>query len=127
MAAKHAAAKYSGLILAALTVPALTAPALTTPALAAGLSAEAITKAVEAAGADQAKLTAYCTMAKRIEEIGDDEKKAEAAGEEIDGYFKALGADFEAAWTTGQEAADNSAEAKAFDDALNKLEQKCPK
>jgi len=127
MAAKHAAAKYSGLILAAATLAALTAPAFTAPALAAGLSAEAITKAVDAAGADKAKLTAYCTMAKRIEEIGDDEKKAEAAGEEIDGYFKTLGADFEAAWTAGQEAADNSAEAKAFDDALNKLEEKCPK
>lgn len=92
---------------------------------AAPLSADAITKAIDAAAADAAKTKAYCSMSKKMEEIGDDEKKAEAAGDEIDGYFTTLGDDFEAAWDAGQDAADGSAEAKAFDDAMQKLDAKC--
>jgi hypothetical protein len=92
---------------------------------AAALSADAITKGIEAAGGDPAKVKAYCAMTKKMDEVGDDQKKAEAAGDEIDGYFKTLGDDFQAAFDAGQDAADNSAEAKAFDAATTKLDGQC--
>jgi hypothetical protein len=64
-------------------------------------------------------------MAAKFEEVGDDEKKAEAAGEAIDGYFQTLGPDFEAAWDAGQNADESSPEGKAFDAAMTKLDATC--
>lgn len=96
-------------------------------AAAAEMSAADVTKAVEGVSNDPAKVAAYCAMAKKMDEIGDDEKAAEAAGEEIDGYFKTLGADFEAAWAAAQESAEDSPQGKAFEDAMNKLDDKCDK
>ncbi len=95
------------------------------PAAYAAVSANAITKAIEDAASDATKAEAYCAMSKKMDEVGDDEKKAEAAGDEIDGYFKILGPDFEAAWDAGQDAADGTAEATAFDNAMQKLDERC--
>jgi hypothetical protein len=91
------------------------------------MSAADIKKNLEAAASDPAKVTAYCAMAKKMDEVGDDEKKAEAAGNEIDGYFKTLGEDFENAWDDGQDAADGTPEAKAMDEAVSTLDAKCSK
>lgn len=113
--------KISMLILAGC----LLAPEAAAQAQAAGVDAAGITKAIDSAAGDTTKVKAYCDMAKKFEEVGDDEKKAEAAGDEIDGYFKALGPEFEAAWTSGQDADENSAEGKAFDEAMGKLDAKC--
>lgn len=101
--------------------------AMSSAAFAAEMSAEAITKAVDGVSNDPAKVTAYCAMAKKMDEIGDDDKAAEAAGEEIDGYFKTLGADFEAAWASAQESAEESPQGKAFEEAMTKLDEKCGK
>jgi hypothetical protein len=92
---------------------------------AAAVDAATITKSIDAAAGDAAKVKAYCDMSKKMEEVGDDDKKAEAAGTEVDGYFKALGPEFEAAWNAGQEAKEDAAEGKAFDEAMGKLDAKC--
>jgi hypothetical protein len=89
------------------------------------MSAADIKKNLEAAASDPAKAKAYCAMAKKMDEVGDDEKKAQAAGDEIDSYFKTLGDDFENAWDAGQDAADNSPEATAMDEAMTTLDGKC--
>ncbi|HET6389483.1 hypothetical protein [Hyphomicrobium sp.] len=89
------------------------------------LSAAEIKTNLEAVASDPAKVKAYCAMSKKMDEIGDDEKKAEAAGDEIDGYFETLGDDFADAWDSAEEAADNSPEAKAMDEALSTLDSKC--
>lgn len=89
------------------------------------MSAADIKKNLEAVASDPAKVKAYCAMSKKMDEIGDDEKKAEAAGDEIDGYFKTLGEDFENAWDDGQDANDGTPEAKAMDDAVSTLDAKC--
>ncbi|MFA5956170.1 hypothetical protein [Hyphomicrobium sp.] len=89
------------------------------------LSAADITKNLTAAASDPAKVKAYCAMSKTMDEVGDDEKKAEAAGDQIDGYFKTLGEDFEAAWDSGQDAKDGSPEANAMDAAVATLDAKC--
>ena len=98
---------------------------LAPPAFAAGVDAATIGKNIEAAAGDPVKAKAYCDMSKKMEQIGDDDKKAEAAGDEIDGYFKTLGADFQTAWDAGQAADEKSAEGKAFDAAMTKLDAKC--
>jgi hypothetical protein len=89
------------------------------------VSAADIKKNLEAAASDPAKVKAYCAMSKKMDEVGDDEKKAEAAGDEIDGYFKTLGQEFEDAWDSGQDAADGTPEAKAMDEAISSLDAKC--
>lgn len=96
-----------------------------TPVQAAEVNAAAITKSIDAATADPVKAKAYCDLAAKFDEVGDDEKKAEAAGDQIDGYFKVLGAEFEAAWDAGQNATEESAEGKAFDEAMTKLDATC--
>lgn len=92
---------------------------------AAAMSAADIKKNLEAAASDPAKVTAYCAMSKKMDEVGDDQKKAEAAGDEIDGYFKTLGDGFQSAWDAGQDSADGSPEAAAMDEAMNTLDAKC--
>lgn len=94
-------------------------------AYAATVDAAAITKSIASVQSDPAKVKAYCAMSKKFEEIGEDDKKAEAAGDEIDGYFKVLGSEFEAAWTAGQNAEETSAEGKAFDETMTKLDAAC--
>jgi hypothetical protein len=64
-------------------------------------------------------------MSKKMDEVGDDEKKAEAASDEIDGYFNTLGEGFENAWDAGQDAADGTPEANAMDAAMTTLDGKC--
>jgi hypothetical protein len=109
---------YAALVAALLMAPAAHAAD-------AKMGAADIQKNLEAAASDPAKVKAYCAMSKKMDEVGDDEKKAQAAGDEIDGYFKALGEDFENAWNAGQDAADGSPEANAMDAAMTTLDAKC--
>ena len=110
---------------AALVTALLFAPAVHAADEPAKMSAADIKKNLTAAASDPAKVTAYCAMSKKMDEVGDDEKKAQAAGDEIDGYFKILGDDFENAWEVGQDAADGSPEATAMDEASSTLDAKC--
>lgn len=114
---------YAAVIAALLIVPA--AHAQDAKNAAPKLSAADIKSSLDAVAADPTKTKAYCDMAKKMDEVGDDQKKAEAAGDQIDGYFKILGEDFENAWDAGQDAADGSAEAKAMDDGMTALDAKC--
>lgn len=99
---------------------------LATPALALDPKIDQAVKTFSAVEGDPAKIQAYCEMGKTMEEVGDDEKKLEAADSKIDGYFKTLGPDFETAWNAGENLKEDSAEAKALSDALDKLDAKCP-
>ena len=114
---------YAAVVAALLIVPA--AHAQDAKNADAKMSAADIKSSLEAAASDPAKVKAYCDMAKKMDEVGDDQKKAEAAGEQIDGYFKVLGDDFENAWDAGQDAADGTPEAKAMDEGMTALDAKC--
>ena len=109
---------YAALVTALLFAPAVHAAD-------AKMGAGDIKKSLEAAASDPVKVKAYCAMSKKMDEVGDDEKKAQAAGDEIDGYFKVLGDDFENAWDAGQDAADGTPEANAMDEAMTTLDGKC--
>ncbi len=117
--------KFHALLVTALLLAPVAAHAADDSKEPPKVSAADIKKNLEAAASDPAKVKAYCAMSKKMDEVGDDEKKAEAAGDEIDGYFKTLGEDFENAWDSGQDAKDGSPEATAMDEAVTALDAKC--
>jgi hypothetical protein len=97
------------------------------PAFAADPKVEAAVKTFEGVAATPEKLTAYCAMTAKMNEIGDDEKKAEASAEEMNGYFDKLGPEFEDAWAAGDELPDDSPDVEVLSQALTKLDEACPK
>ncbi len=96
-----------------------------TVALAADPKIEAAVKTFDQVTATPEKLAAYCAMVKKMEDIGDDEKKAEAANAEMEGYFKTLGAEFEEAWAAGENLSDGSPDLEVLDTAMTKLDSAC--
>lgn len=92
---------------------------------AADAKVEAAVKTFEGVAASPDKLKAYCAMSKKMEEIGEDEKKAEASSDEMNGYFEALGAEFEEAWSAGDELPENSPDIETLNQALEKLDGAC--
>jgi hypothetical protein len=95
-------------------------------ALAADPKVEAAIKAFAGVESDPAKLKIYCDLSKVMDAAGEDETKAAAAQSDIDGYLKKLGPEFESAWDAGEGLEENSPDGKTYDDALNKLDEKCP-
>ena len=110
---------------AGLALALIAAPAVLTPAVALDAKIESAIKVFEAASGDAAKMKTYCTMNKLMTDVGDDEKKAEAAEAQFNGFLKELGADFETAWSAGEGLDPNSPEGKAINEALDKLDGKC--
>jgi hypothetical protein len=94
------------------------------PALAANPKVDAAVKTFNAIGADAAKLKTFCARMKAEDAAGDNPSAAVKA--QIDGYSKQLGPDFVAAWNLGNEMDENSADGKAWNDALDDLAGKCP-
>jgi hypothetical protein len=92
---------------------------------AADAKVEAAVKTFEQISGDSEKLKAYCAMSKKMEEVGEDEKKADAANDEINGYLDALGPDFESAWSAGDELKEGSPDIETLDNALGALDEKC--
>lgn len=109
-------------ILAALALCGL----CVTPALAASESVETAMKTFDTVGADAGKLKIYCEMSKLMSS-GDeeDEAKAEELDKQMQGYMKQLGPEFESAFEAGADLDPDSADGKAYDEALDKLDAKC--
>ncbi len=111
-------------ILAACAVCGL----LASPALAANPTIEAAIKTFDAVAADAGKLKIYCDMSKLSAGSDDaDDSKAEALDKQMQEYMKQLGPDFETAFEAGADLDPESADGKAYDAALDKLDEKCPK
>ncbi len=98
---------------------------MTSAALAADPKIEAAVATFDQVSATPEKLAAYCAMVKKMEDIGDDEKKSEAASAEMEGYFKTLGPEFEEAWAAGENLADGSPDLEVLDTAMTKLDAGC--
>lgn len=94
-------------------------------AVAADASVESAVKVFGEVQNNPEKLKTFCTMVKVMDEAGEDEKKAEAAEKEVDGYIKQLGSDFETAWNSGADLPEDSPDAKKLDDSLDALQSKC--
>ena len=98
---------------------------MATQAIAATADVETSVITFDQIAASPVKLKAYCALAKKMDEIGDDEKKVEASRAEIDGYYEVLGAAFDAAWTTGADANEGSPEAAQLEKSVENLDAKC--
>lgn len=93
--------------------------------VAASADAEKSIQAFEAVAASPEKLAAYCAMIKKIDEVGDDEAKAQAAEGQIDEYMITLGEDFEEAWSGGDDLPEGSGDLEKIENALSDLDSKC--
>jgi hypothetical protein len=109
--------------LAAIAICGLFIP----PAMAISDNVATAVKTIEQVGSDPAKLKTYCEMSKLMSsaEGQDDESKAEALDQQMDGYMKQLGADFESAFEVGADLEPESEDGKAFDAAFDALDAKC--
>jgi hypothetical protein len=96
------------------------------PALAANAAVESAVKTFEAVGNDPAKLKTYCELSKVMSSADtEDESKDEEISKQMDGFMKALGADFQTAFDAGADLDPASDDGKVYDDAMNKLDDKC--
>ncbi len=93
------------------------------PALAASPKIDAAVKAFKAVGADPANQKIFCDMSKAMDEAGD--TPSPAADAKINGFMKQLGSDFESAWGVADGLNENSADGKAYNNALDALAGKC--
>jgi hypothetical protein len=107
-----------------VVVAAVAACLVVSPALAASPKIDAAVKTFKAVGGDSAKAKIFCDMNKAMDEAGD--KPSPAAEAKIDGFMKQLGPDFETAWGAADGLDENSADGKAYNQALDELASKCP-
>lgn len=97
------------------------------PAFAASPDVEAAIKAFGDVAANPGKLKTYCEMSKAMAAGGDeeDEAKIDALDKKMQGYIQQLGPDFEKAFEAGADLDPDSDDGKAFDSALDNLDNKC--
>jgi hypothetical protein len=94
------------------------------PALAADPKVDAAVKTFKSVGADPGKMKTFCAMMKAMDAADDNPSPAVRA--QLDAYPKQIGPDFEIAWNLGEKMDANSADGKAWDDAVEDLASKCP-
>jgi hypothetical protein len=111
-------------------IAALMVAAFATPSFAQNAK---VTEAAAALGTiqkDKAKVKTYCEMQDLYNKSSEasekkDEKAAEDLGKQADEKAKALGADFEKVMALEEDINPDTAEGKAFFDALETLEKSC--
>ncbi len=81
-------------------------------------------KAFKAVGADPAKLSAFCTMTKTLDGLGDNDD--EVADAKVAELIKQLGPEFEVAWKTMDNVEEESEDGQALNAALDEAIGKCP-
>jgi hypothetical protein len=99
--------------------------------LAASPQVDAAIKTIQAAGADTAKMKAFCDLVDLQDGADDKEgtatadKEDPATEKQVDALLAQLGADFESAWDVGEEIDENSADGKEYNAAVDALAEKC--
>lgn len=106
------------------------AAAFTAPAFAQNAKVQEAAAALGQIQKDQAKMKTYCEMQDLYNKSSEasekkDEKNAETLGKQADDKAKALGADFEKVMALEEDINPDTAEGKAFFDALEALEKSC--
>jgi hypothetical protein len=85
---------------------------------------ESAVTTLKATAADAGKLKTFCAMSKAMDDAA--EKANKETEDKIDGLMKQLGADFEKAWTVGNNLDDKSEDGKVYFTAVDDLAAKCP-
>jgi len=97
------------------------------PVRAASPKVEAAIKSLEKIEADGAKFQAFCKLLREIDDVPEqDEAKAEALDVELEALLRSIGFDVLQAWDLGGDLDPQSEDGKAFEAALEVLEDKCP-
>jgi hypothetical protein len=106
------------------------AAAFTAPAFAQNAKVQDAAAALGQIQKDKAKMKTYCEMQDLYNKSSEasekkDEKNAEALGKQADDKAKALGDDFSKVMALEEDINPDTAEGKAFFDALEALEKSC--
>jgi len=76
---------------------------------------------------DPAKFQTFCRISKELAAVGDqDNAKSEALERELEALLESYGRDVVDAWDLGEELDPQSEDGKAFEAAVDALEDKCP-
>jgi len=86
--------------------------------------AEQTIKVIKSIADDPAKMKIFCTLADVLDKAGD--KSDPATDKKVDELLAQLGKEFEDAWDAGEEFGETTEDGKAYDAAVNELEDKCP-
>jgi len=99
------------------------------PAFALDAKVEDALKTFTAIGNDAGRLKTYCEMTASMasSETDTDKSKSQDVDAKIESLMKALGPDFGAAMDLEDKLASDSPELKAYSDAVDALDAKCPK
>lgn len=96
------------------------------PVLAANAAVDTAVKTFDAVGNDAAKLKTYCELSKVMSSADtEDESKDEEISKQMDGFMKTLGPEFQTAFDVGADLDPSSEDGKKYDEAMNKLDDKC--
>jgi hypothetical protein len=120
------------IVRASLTAGSLLALALggslaAAPALAASQNVEAAIKSLAKIEADATKFKAFCKLIKDLDDVPDqDTAKAEALEGQLENLLKSIGFDVLQAWDLGADLDPASEDGKAFEAAIDALEDRCP-
>jgi len=97
------------------------------PVYAASPKVESAIKSLDKIEADGAKFQAFCKLLRDIDDVPEqDEAKVEALEVELDNLLKSIGLDVLRAWDLGSDLDPQSEDGKAFEAAVEALEDKCP-
>jgi hypothetical protein len=97
------------------------------PAHAVSSKVQAAIKSLEKIEADGPKFQSFCKLLRDIDDVPEqDEAKAEALEGQLDDLLKSIGLDVLHAWDLGNDLDPQSEDGKAFETAVETLEEKCP-
>ena len=83
-------------------------------------------KIIKAIPGDTEKLKTFCELLEAVDEADKNKSNKAEADQKIRGYLSSLGSAIATAWTVGYDIDAASPEGKAFDAAVDEVEDKCP-
>jgi hypothetical protein len=97
------------------------------PVIAASPNVEAAIKSIAKIEMDATKFQSFCKLIKDLDDVPEtDTAKADALEAQLDSLLKSIGLDVFQAWDLGSDLNPESDDGKAFEAAVEALEEKCP-
>lgn len=97
------------------------------PAHAVSPKVQSAIKSLEKIEADGPKFQSFCKLLRDIDDVPEQEEaKVEALEVQLDSLLRSIGVDVLMAWDLGSDLDPQSEDGKAFEAAVEALEEKCP-
>ena len=117
----------ASLLGASLLTLAIAGTMVAGPVRAASPKVEAAIKSLGKIEANEEKFKAFCKLIRDIDDLPDQEDaKAEALDVELEKLLRSIGFDVLQAWDLGGDLDPQSEDGKAFEAAMEAIEEKCP-